>query len=257
MANTNPVKIVTELASKAADGVERIENGLLSIPDGLINAAAKNTKYKNYNPTVIKAAKGTNPDYFIHIKCPTKNVNIIADLPEQVSIAVASDWENRLASSTLGDFVAAAPSSVGTNAAVQFATEQLWMNTSPIDIPVSLLFDAETNAFNEVHKPMTLLESLTLPTSLGNGILVTPGPTVSNSVSSINGYSGNPVSITIGRQITLSSCIVVSVSNTYDSKLAADGYPISGQSEITIRTPKVLSADEWLAIRGLSDSILK
>ena len=192
-------------------------------------------------------AHGTNNNYLVRVQCPTKGIDVIADLPEELAVNAASEWENRLATSSVsaipGGGIAAAVA--GSDAIIQINTEQMWKSTSPMEIPLSLLFNHKENARLDVFEPMVKLETLVLPTLAGGGFLVTPGPLPGKAAAG----TGHPVNVFIGRQLLLMNCIIISVANSFSNRLSKDGYPIAGQSEITIRTNKVLSAEEWRKVR--------
>lgn len=203
----------------------------------------------------VFVAKGSNPNYFVDIRCFSKGLHIVADMPEQTIVSLSAEWENRLPSSTAADAVPgagrAAAAGASTNAVAQFATQQIWMNSTPVEFSISLLFDAEVDAKTEVNDPMARLETLVLPQVADRrgffGTLVSPGPSRGSS-------GGSPVDIKIGQTLSLPNAIVTSVSNTYDNRLDANGYPIAGESEITIRAPHLYSDKEWLALRGVSST---
>jgi hypothetical protein len=190
-------------------------------------------------------AKSTNPNYLVHIKCAGLGIEIIADMPETTTYASASDYEQMFPASS-GELSGLGSSAVqffsGTSATLQYLTSQIWKNNSPIEIPVSLLFDATTSALKEVYTPMRILELLSMPTkdSYVGAFLVAP-----NS-------NNNSMFLSIGKMFTMSNMLLVSVSNTYDTRLDKDGYPIAGQCELIFRTPKSLSRDEWAQAVGIS-----
>ena len=178
----------------------------------------------------------SNTDYVVVIKSSNPAAEIVANIPEELSIAVGGEYEARLPSS-IADISATAGRIVGvagkTNAVYQWNTEEIWMNSTPIEIPLTLLFDAETNAFEDVFRPMKILEALTLPTILG-GWLISPMA------------GSNRVTVTVGRQLQIVDAIIQSVASTYSTRLDHNGYPIAGQCEVTIKTPRVLSRDGWI-----------
>lgn len=208
---------------------------------------------------LFKCARGVNTDYYVHISCAGMGAELIADMPEENSTQVGSEWENMLPSS-LGDFAGGVGQAIangvravtGTSAKAQFATTQTWVNSSPVEIPLSLSFVAVDDAYEDVVAPIRFLEKLTMPTAAG-GILYAPGPAPSatNFVSSMFGYDqSNEVSVVIGKLVRLTSAIVISASSTFSSRLSNAGYPIQGRCDLQIRSSQVLSRDEWAIITG-------
>lgn len=212
-------------------------------------------------------AKNTNPAYHVHIFCVGLGFELVADMPEQTAYAVAADYEAQLPASTGDMGVANGVTFVtGTHATLQALTKQIWRNSSPIEIPITLQFDAYSDAFQEVYKPMRILEALAMPT-VGTGGAATFAQKVAdvaNAVGKYFGYDlgvngtllvgpnsgGNTMSVVIGRMLTLSELLLISCNNTYDSRMTDQGYPISGQSELVFRTSKVLSRAEWVQATG-------
>ncbi len=194
-------------------------------------------------------AKGTNPNYLIHITDVNSGFELVADMPEQVSFSLSSEWEAKLPSSSsgmIGGNVTGALS--GSDTVIQQLTWQVWSGTTPVEIPITILFDAERSAFSEVYTPIRLLETLVLPELIGKAFMRAPGPTPLNPTGGFN--------VKIGRMLSLYNCLMTSVSSTYDTRLDKDGYPISGQAEINIRTNRIYGRKEWLEAANLSRSSL-
>ena len=188
-------------------------------------------------------SKSTNPNYHVHIKCPGMKLEIIADMPEETTTAVGSEWEAMLPSSIM-DLVAAAGGALkglaGTNLVSQDLSLQVWVNSSPVEIPLTLQFAANADAYREVVKPMRELEKLAMPALGWGGFLYSPGP----NRGSIAGGSME-VELYIGNLLVIPSVILTSVSSTFSSRLDAKGFPIAGRSDLTFRTDRVLSREQW------------
>jgi len=196
-------------------------------------------------------SKTTNPNYHVHIKCPGMGLEIIADMPEETNTAVGSEWEAMLPNS-LADASAAAgglaKTIAGTNLVSQALSQQVWVNSSPIEIPITLQFAAVENAYKEVVQPMRALEKLALPELGIGGLLYSPGP----SRGSIAGGSLE-VELYIGNLLIIPSVILINASSTFSSRLDKEGWPISGRSDITFRTDRVLSRGEWAKMTNTQD----
>lgn len=203
-------------------------------------------------------SKGGKGAYQAHIVCPGHQLEIIADLPEQINIAVEGDWESPLPyqltnmlDNIIGGLSQQAFQAFGANPQLQNLSYQVWMGTSPIEIPITLLFDATNSAYNDVYKPIIALMSMVLPINARNGWLVPPGPVRGNVGGRGQGYG---VHVRLGNIIQLADCIIVSGSETFDTKLDSQGYPISGEIELTIRTSKVYGHKDWLTACGINTS---
>lgn len=207
-------------------------------------AAPQTATGASYN---VNVARGKNPNYWIQIQS-TAGITIIADMPEQLALTISNSWEPRFSAGLnelVGtfDYIARI---VGENIMWQELSRMMWMNTTPIEIPFSLTFDARNSAFDDVFKPMRALELLGLP-DLQGPFLTAPGPSARNP-------NRNRISLFVGRMWYFPSVLITSVTTTYDPHLAADGYPISGQADVTFSTDMVLSKQDWAAISGAGTS---
>lgn len=193
----------------------------------------------NYGvPTYTKnVARGKNPNYMISIQS-TSGIQFIADVSEQLMISISNTWEPRFAAGLADHFGMGATGVIGENILVEEFGRLMWMNTTPIEIPITLYFDAHEDAYSDVKLPMLMLEALFLPTKVGP-FLMAPGPSPMYE-------NRNKISIAIGRAWFFESVVGVSVSNTYDMRLDPRGYPISGQSEIVFSTDRIMSKQAWL-----------
>lgn len=198
------------------------------------------------------SSKSRNEHYWVRIKCSPMKVEIIADMPEETQTAVGSEWEGLLPASlgqagNIGNLLeAVGKGAFGSGVQAQNLTQQIWVNSSPMEIPITLQFDAENDAFNDVYAPMRLLEMMAMPREWG-GFLYSPG---TNSGFGFGGDSG--ISVHIGRYLHVPRAIIVNVSSSFNSRLDAKGYPISGRSDLTIRTDRVLSAGNWAEMTGVN-----
>lgn len=197
------------------------------------------------------SAKSSSPFYWIKVTIPDLGLEVIADMPEELQSAVGSEWEALLPAS-LGDAGAVGASVnkisqvlTGSGVVLQSNTRQTWVNSSPLEFPISLQFDADEDAFREVYAPIRILEMAAMP-SIKGGFLYAPGA---------NGYFGNG-SITrleVGTLFTLDSCILTSAQGSMSARLDEKGYPISGRCDLTIRTDQVLSREDWARMNNMSN----
>lgn len=234
--------VPSPIAGPTPTGITDFFSGISkSITDTMATAKANWNGTGGMQGGTFDVAKNKNPDYNVHIKCAAAGFEIIADLPEQTNFSVVSDYEAVLAG--IGDSSNNAANlasyMVGTSVNAAFQSTQIWKASSPIDLMLTILFDATSNAHMEVYRPMRLLEALVLPKSLGaGGIVVAPNQNM-------------PTTLTIGRQLTLPEVLMISVNNTFDTRLDKDGFPISGQSEVNFRTVKAYSREEWISFVGI------
>lgn len=189
-------------------------------------------------------AKGRNPAYMIHISCPTANLEVVSDLPEQTVLAMQSSWEVRLPK------VADMWNSVSDGANKAFGigyapiskelhTRQMWVDTSPLEFSFHLLFDAQDKGgYEDVFLPCMSIFQLVAPDGTeGSDILLPPGPSRIDKKK-------NAVTLTIGKMLRIEDAIIVSAQPSFDNRMDASGYPIACDLEITIRTATVYSRSD-------------
>jgi len=191
--------------------------------------------------------KGSNPDYYIQVSCPGHNFDVITEMPEQLTSGVQSDWESRLPYRLadlfsqipiVGDLADKAAAATGYSPELQELSFQTWMGTSPIEIPLQLHFDHYESPYRDVYQPIMLLKSAAFP--INDGLLLQPpGPVRAGS----GGYG---VNVKLGRMILFQNCIIVSANETLETRLGEDGYPISGDLELTLRTSMVYGHRDFL-----------
>jgi len=179
-------------------------------------------------------AKGKNPAYLVAISCPTEGLEVICDLPEQIVMAMQSDWEARmppglesLRDNAIVNTIGVAPMSQ------EWSTRQMWVNSSPQEFSLTLLFDANSDAYKDVFLPAMSLYRLTAPVAYGD-LLLPPGPSRIDKKK-------NAVTIAIGKMIRIEDAILVSAQPSFDTRLDIQGYPIACEIELTIRTAVVYS----------------
>lgn len=182
-------------------------------------------------------AKGTNPAYMLTLSCPTANLEIVADLPEQTVLALQSNWESRMPGA-----LQAARDNMLTNLAgisplsQEWGTRQMWIDTPPLELSFHLLFDAQTNAYQDVFLPAINVLKLVAPEASGDWLLP-PGPSRVHKTK-------NAVMLTIGKMIRINDGIIVSAQPSFDNRMDAQGYPIACDLEITIRTSVTYSRSD-------------
>lgn len=190
----------------------------------------------------------SNPDYLLSLYCDDPFLQIIANIPENLMMATGSEWEPRMAGSLrsfisntggiLGQGASAALWASNLDLVVQSLTYQVWQSSAPIEMNLTLLFDANTDPYLDVVKPMSDLQAFALPYSIeeNSDILLSPGPSVVEP-------NRSRLSVRLGRFIYINSVVLINVSNTFDTRFH-NGQPISGQSEVTFRTINTPSRQE-------------
>jgi hypothetical protein len=205
---------------------------------------------------LLNGAKATNPNYICQISCNGHGIDILADLPETTNLGVQSDWESPLPTTlaglldnVTGGAASAIASSIGANPQSQALSYQMWMGTTPLEIPLTLLFDANSSGLEDVYRPITALMQMVLPVNGAGGLLYPPGPK-GGLTGAFGGREGYGVTVRIGRMMIFEDCIISAASETLDTKLDKDGFPISGEVECTFRTSLVYGTADFLNARS-------
>lgn len=189
----------------------------------------------------FNVSRGKNSNYFARIDS-TAGLSITADISEATNFAITNSWEPRFGAGLNEYLPGLAGDGLrlgGENVMIQEFSRLMWMATSPIEIPMTIMFDAQEDAYSDVYLPMNALELLALP-DVSGAFLTAPGPSWHNKTK-------NQISLFLGRSWYFPSVVVMSVSSQYDNKFDANGFPISGQTEITFSTDMVYGKENWRA----------
>ena len=193
----------------------------------------------------------SNPDYLMNFVCNDPQLDVICSIPELVALSVRSQWEARLPA-TINEAVQGLGLSATTSAIVrnymlafnanvmkQSFTHQMWITTAPIEQNFTLLFDAETDAYNDVMQPIKDLMGAALPyrKTANSDLLYAPGPTPVQPNKS-------KLSLRIGRMMYWDSVILYAGSPTFETRLESNGKPIAAQIEVTIQSLTVPARDD-------------
>lgn len=191
-----------------------------------------------------------NPNYTIEIVkynvrdgSGSPRESITATLPEEIALNVQSEYEARYANflNERLPFATNFQALAGAGVFYQALTSQLWISSDPLEISLTLLFDAVDDAGREVTSQVSKLQSWVMPTiSESDGILYSPGPTP------LNPEDGRVV-VSIGRFMTLNSAIIPSVNATYKVMPDENGQFISATADVTFRTFLTPNQKEFLA----------
>lgn len=221
----------------------------------------------------IDCTKTTNPAYWVLIKSNANGrpFEVLLDMPEQISTSASSEWESRLpynlfqnllSELPLGGLISQGAYAAGLNNIYQDLSYQMWTDSSPIEINMSLLLDAEDNAYKDVWVPLMILSGAVLPiggdannTGSGGGLLGMLDRNLLRPPGPLNGdpNSEGAVHLHIGKQMYFLDCIMTTGTPQWDSRLASDGYPIAGQLDVTFRTSKIYGRNDWMIATGIGN----
>lgn len=177
-----------------------------------------------------------------------RDIEIVAFLPEQFALSMASTFESRDHGMGAGDVLGSAGSALeagfGTTAMIQALSYAVWRGVSPIEFSLSLIFDAETSTKEDVHDKLVQLASLVLPVNNGT-FLSPPIPAQANLFGSSYSGTDSPIAIKIGRQFFFESVAITSAALMTDSRMSQYDLPIAGGIELAVRTILAYGKTDW------------
>ncbi len=197
-----------------------------------------------------------NPNYAIQIKKNSANPGtgdakntgwdeVIATMPEEIALSVQSEYEARYANffaeTMLGRGIKDFQNITGAGLFFQALTQQIWINSDPVELQMQLNFDADEDAYRDVVLPVTKLQSWVMPelSSTDSMVLNSPAPTFKDGEAS-------RCIVHVGRFFTLNSVVIPSVNATFKGAPDKNGQPISATVDITFRTLLTPHRNEFL-----------
>jgi hypothetical protein len=194
-------------------------------------------------------------------------------------MATQANWDSRLPSSVAdiaqnvvqgatGQILGGVTNSIfeGTrqftnfNRIAQSFSHQVWLSSAPIELSLTLLFDAFDNSTEDVGEPIARLMSLVQPYRGAGGVghedgsehalLSAPGP-------SLYQPDRGRVSIRIGKFLYFHSVVLRGVQPTWDSKFDTAGVPIAAACDVTFATINMPSREDvmkFFTINGRGDN---
>lgn len=169
-----------------------------------------------------------------------QNIAIKGWLPEEVTFDISSQYEAPF-SQGLNQMVPGfgqMARAFGVNLVTQAMTSQVWQGSSEINISIPLIFQAETNAYLDVIKPIKDLLKLTMPKDLAiGGLLEAPGPHI--DIDKLRASIGEVVQNTVpGPQQT-----TVEATKSFFSSLSQDitgAFSAGGKMISAVQNPLVV-----------------
>lgn len=178
-------------------------------------------------------------------------IQIYAVMQDATNLSVESAWETFPAlEGALSEMAnIAAQALVHRSLVSRFSSRRYWKGTEPIQIKLTMRFEAIQDAFRDVIEPTLQLQQLALPTKAGldwGGAepLNPPGPSpfkLPNMSSPMD--RGEEITIKIGRFLLFSSVIVKSASVSYDTRVDINGSPISAVADMTFQTYSIFTKE--------------
>lgn len=141
-----------------------------------------------------------NPSYRVIISCPDRKIEIVASLPQEISMSVGSSYEPTFAqglSDLLPTGLGKGGKALGVSFVTQALTAQVWQGTDAIEFSIPIILQVESDPQKDILTPLGNLYSLILPsTSIQDGFFESPGPHLDLrkliGVDSVSSVTGSP-----------------------------------------------------------------
>jgi len=122
-----------------------------------------------------------------------------------------------------------------------FNSRRMWNGSSPIEIPLTLKFEAIRDPYNEVYMACKALQKMALPgilsktASAGIGLIPPgPSPVYGNSTS-----QGDKIRIMIGRFLVFNLVIIKSVNVEFSARMTEQGLPLGAKVDLMFQTYEI------------------
>lgn len=174
------------------------------------------------------------------------------------SRTLTSKWDSPLEQSNAGsqgsvdkaaDFGQA---TTGATSVTTFSSTQVWQGNMPLKFSLNLIFIAQSDAYEEVMKPLQWLEEfasgnvkgmspIDLKAAIQKAAAFFGG---SSTDSSLMGRIPQTVAINIGRKIIVVDCVIENVSIPLDKERISDGDLIRAEVQLDIQTMVMKNRDD-------------
>jgi len=174
---------------------------------------------------------------------------VTAMLQDNFSMAVEGDWvalpQVTDALGKLGEFVQKygeqVAQTVGYSGKTLFNTRRMWNGSTPIEIPLTLKFEAIRDPYNEVYMACKALQKMALPgilsktASAGIGLIPPgPSPVYGNSTS-----QGDKIRIMIGQFLIFDLVVIKRVNVEFSARMTEQGLPLGAKVDLMFQTYEI------------------
>ena len=208
---------------------------------------------KAYTYTLYAGGKGGEP------------VTVTGRLPQQWLVSTGSTWEGNAAGDTVKDFGDNAGGAIGAvaNGAVTLGganvgftalANRQWSGGLPLTFNLLAEFNAFNNPIEDVIRPVTLLQAMSMSTAVGNPTAfgISAGTVIGAPFWQLAGDSGqvggkSDILLRIGNMYVFDDMIVETVNLTQDMRLAEPGLPIKVAAEIQVATRGPITFEQFVS----------
>jgi hypothetical protein len=282
-------KIMPNAASNVA-GLSQISNyvpGLNQQIGSVIFDTLSGKKPSNFpGLNAVDGVLGTDnfalPEEYTVIITSKKVGRVPAILQDKMQFRITSDWQPVVSPSDMkgANIFLQAVSGGRMSAVASITSRRIWMGTSPVNISLTLRFEAISNAKTQVVIPCMNLKKIAAPakgkTEFTMGIvggtiplLAPPGPhpfalpegdidaeakvsrsevskakQVAQDLQKFMMEGQDTISVSIGKLWHFKSVIVKEVEVTFDNKYTSEGDPISATAQLLFETYEILTKED-------------
>jgi hypothetical protein len=218
--------------------------------------------------------KNENKAYTYTLFAPGKGreaVEVTGRLPQEWLLSTGSSWEGNASGDTVRDLAESSGTGVigragslattvgGSNVGFTALANRQWTGGKPLTFNLLAEFNAYENALEDVMRPLVLMQSMSMPTALGNpsvelpnGATISGGNVIGPPYWKDAGDSGqiggrSTILLRIGNMFVFDDIIVEDVNATTAMRLAEPGLPIKVQVEIQAATRGPITFEQYVS----------
>jgi hypothetical protein len=167
-------------------------------------------------------------------------INMDTPLPENFSMQLASQYDRPFAQPLSQSAETILRATTGATSVNKNLSGAVWSSGSTLTLSIPFVVTAYDNAREEVTDKMKKLLQLVAPSEGVAGMLMAPGPHVGNASAMLSGdfsggvqLGGDDITLSIGRFLVFTPCIITDVNCTFDTQFDKDGQPIAATINVT------------------------
>lgn len=197
----------------------------------------------------------SNPEYHVRIyqrgSAGSPGLEVYCNAPPEFDFQLQNEYEDFFGiMESRGGFLGDIGAGIGQSIAVaktfgagiqpRLFNVQVWAQTAPLELPITLNFKAIRSAQKDVVDQVKTLIQMCSPSSgSGSSMLHSPGPNIIQAISAV--YNGHfmperAISLRIGKKVTFSGLLLVSLQGKWANRFDKDGLPISAEVQATFRS---------------------
>ena len=216
-----------------------------------------------YNSNSGSNDGATNPYYRAYLS-KGSSATISTPLPENWTTQLDIEWSPQFAGlmqgiigELIGDKRASTLATVGAGAGYaaqnKSLTSNVWGGKSYMAMQIPFIFKVEKSVQEEMINPINQLLSWALPkevtmVGVSVGLKAPYAPMVdykgAPDSTSVSTDANIPLTLQFGNFFTLPQCVITSISQTYDTILNKDGYPLSAKVDVSLMSVQIITSND-------------